>query len=195
MRQQAGNKLIGFIVDLRNNPGGSFDAAVKAADAFIDKGDITVVKSRKADEHQADRRDPRRPRQWAADRRAGQRRHRARGRTGRRRACRTAAAPCCSAARTFGESAIESVIPLNGNGAIRLTTARFLTPSGRRSRARGSNPTSTCSPLKLEKVAQADRRREADLRGALKNPDPIGPSSKPPTERPGRLSPRLPPAI
>ena len=49
LRQQAGNKLIGFIVDLRNNPGGSFDAAVAAADAFIDKGDITIVKSRKPD--------------------------------------------------------------------------------------------------------------------------------------------------
>src|SRR5579884_199878 len=49
LRQQAGNKLVGFIVDLRNNPGGSFDAAVKSADAFIDKGEIAVIKSRKAD--------------------------------------------------------------------------------------------------------------------------------------------------
>ena len=49
LRKQAGNKLLGFIVDLRNNPGGGFDAAVAAADAFIDKGDITVVKSRKSD--------------------------------------------------------------------------------------------------------------------------------------------------
>src|SRR5258707_8495551 len=49
VRQQAGNKLIGFVVDLRNNAGGSFDAAVAAADAFIDKGDIAVIKSRKAD--------------------------------------------------------------------------------------------------------------------------------------------------
>src|SRR5262249_4234444 len=47
LRQQAGNKLIGFIIDLRNNPGGNFDAAVAAADAFIDKGDIAIVKSRK----------------------------------------------------------------------------------------------------------------------------------------------------
>jgi carboxyl-terminal processing protease len=49
LREQAGNKLIGFIIDLRNNPGGSFDAAVAAADAFIDKGDITIVKSRNPD--------------------------------------------------------------------------------------------------------------------------------------------------
>ena len=47
LRQRAGNKVIGFILDLRNNPGGSFDAAVAVADAFIDKGDIVVVKGRK----------------------------------------------------------------------------------------------------------------------------------------------------
>ena len=73
--------------------------------------------------------------------------------------------------KTFGESAIETLIPLNGNGAIRLTTARFLTPSGRAIHGKGLEPDLTVSPLKLEKVAQADRRREADLRGALKNPD------------------------
>src|SRR6266436_4946646 len=50
VRQQAGNKLIGFILDLRNSPGGNFDAAVAVADAFLDKGDITVVKSRKPDD-------------------------------------------------------------------------------------------------------------------------------------------------
>src|SRR5712675_1777628 len=49
LRQQTGNKLIGFIIDLRNSPGGNFDAAVAVADAFIDKGEITVLKSRKAE--------------------------------------------------------------------------------------------------------------------------------------------------
>src|SRR3974377_2235730 len=47
LRQKIGSKLIGFILDLRNNPGGGFDAAVAVADAFIDKGDIVVVKGRK----------------------------------------------------------------------------------------------------------------------------------------------------
>jgi carboxyl-terminal processing protease len=73
--------------------------------------------------------------------------------------------------KTFGESAIETLIPLNGNGAIRLTTARYVTPSGRVIQGKGLEPDLTVSPLKLEKVAQSDRRREADLRGALKNPD------------------------
>jgi carboxyl-terminal processing protease len=73
--------------------------------------------------------------------------------------------------KTFGESAIETLIPLNGEGAIRLTTSRYLTPSGRTINGKGLEPDLTVSPLKLEKLAQADRRREADLRGALKNTD------------------------
>ena len=64
--------------------------------------------------------------------------------------------------KTFGESAIETLIPLNGNGAIRLTTARFLTPSGHAIQGKGLDPDLVVSPLKLEKVAQGDRRREAD---------------------------------
>src|SRR5206468_4945684 len=50
LRQRTGNKLIGFILDLRNNPGGNFDAAVATADALIDKGDIVVVKGHKAED-------------------------------------------------------------------------------------------------------------------------------------------------
>ncbi len=81
--------------------------------------------------------------------------------------------------KTFGESAIESTIPLNGNGAVRLTTARYLTPSGRAIQGKGLEPDLIVAPLKLERLAQGDRRREADLRGALKNTDPVGPNAKP----------------
>ena len=169
VRQQAGNKLLGFIVDLRNNAGGDFDAAVAVADAFIDKGDITVVKSRKADTVKHIAATPgdvatglpivalvnggtAREAELVAG--ALQDNHRA----------------VLLGQKTFGESAIETIIPLNGNGAIKLTTARFVTPSGRTIQGKGLDPDLTVSPLKLEKVAQADRRREADLRGALKNP-------------------------
>ena len=170
LRQQAGTKLLGFVLDLRNNPGGSFDPAVKAADAFIDKGDIAVVKSRKAE---GSKRIAATPGDLAnampivalvnggtareAELVAG--------------ALQDSKRAVLLGTKTFGESGIESVIPLNGNGAIRLTTARFLTPSGRAIHGKGLEPDLTVSPLKLEKVAQSDRRREADLRGALKNPD------------------------
>jgi carboxyl-terminal processing protease len=82
--------------------------------------------------------------------------------------------------KTYGESAIETILPLNGNGAIKLTTARYLTPSGRAIQGKGLDPDLTVSPLKLEKVSQADRRREADLRGALKNPDDKSSAATPP---------------
>jgi carboxyl-terminal processing protease len=180
LRQQAGNKLLGFIVDLRNNPGGSFDAAVAAADAFIDKGDITVVKSRKPDSAKRIAATP-------GDVANGQPIVAlVNGGTAREAelvagALQDSHRAVLLGSKTFGESAIETIIPLNGNGAIRLTTARFVTPSGRPIQGKGLAPDLEVSPLKLEKVAQADRRREADLRGALKNPDANKPSggSKP----------------
>jgi carboxyl-terminal processing protease len=81
--------------------------------------------------------------------------------------------------KTFGESAIETLIPLPGNGAIRLTTARFLTPSGRRIQGKGLDPDLTVMPMKLAKLSQGHRFREADLRGALKNTDPTAPDKNP----------------
>ena len=69
---------------------------------------------------------------------------------------------------------------MSDGGAIRLTTARFMTPTGRQIQGKGLEPDLAVMPLKLEKLVQGDRRREADLRGALKNADPITPSNKPP---------------
>jgi carboxyl-terminal processing protease len=86
--------------------------------------------------------------------------------------------------QTFGESSIETLIPLPGNGAIRLTTARFLTPSGRQIQGKGLDPDLTVMPVKLEKLVQGDRLREADLRGALKNTDQVAPDGKPTTNSP-----------
>src|ERR1051326_6567515 len=124
VRQQAGNKLVGFLFDLRNNPGGDFDAAVAVADAFIDKGDITVVKNHKSDNAKRIAATPgdlanalpmvalvnggtAREAELVAG--ALQDNHRA----------------VLLGTKTFGEAAIETTIPLNGNGAIKLTTARF----------------------------------------------------------------------
>jgi len=187
LRTQAGNKLIGLIVDLRNNPGGSFDAAVAAADAFIDKGDITIVKSRKADSAKHIAATP-------GDIANGQPIVAlVNGGTAREAelvagALQDGKRAVLLGSKTFGEAAIETLIPLNGNGAIRLTTARFVTPSGRAIQGKGLDPDLAVSPLKLEKVAQADRRREADLRGALKNPDaakPAGSAGGAPAGPPG----------
>lgn len=186
LRTQAGSKLVGFILDLRNNPGGSFNAAVKTADAFIDKGDIAVVNSR----------DPAGTKHIAAtpgDIANGQpivvlvnggTADQAELVAG---ALQDSHRAVLLGTKTFGESAIETLIPLNGNGAIRLTTARFLTPKGRVIQGKGLEPDLVVSPLKLAKVVQLDRLREADLRGALKNPDvkPAKPAGAPADAAPG----------
>src|SRR5271157_2394337 len=179
LRQKTSSKLIGFILDLRNNPGGAFDAAVAAADAFIDKGDIVVVKGRKPSSVKRISATPgdlakglpivalvnggtARETEFVAGALQDNRR------------------AVLLGTQTFGESSIESLIPLPGNGAIRLTTARFMTATGREIQGKGLEPDLPAMPVKLEKLVRGDRRREADLRGALKNTDPIAPSSKPP---------------
>ena len=191
LRQKIGSKLIGFILDLRNNPGGGFDAAVAVADAFIDKGDIVVGKGRKPTSVKRISATPgdvanglplvalinggtAREAELVVG--ALQDNHRA----------------VLLGSKTFGESSIESVIPLSdGGGAIRLTTARFTTPSGREIQGKGLDPDLAVTSLKLARLAQGQMRREADLPGALKNPDQAG--SKLPADAPPGATPTPPP--
>jgi len=196
LRQRTGGKVIGFILDLRNNPGGAFDAAVAAADAFIDKGDIVVVKGRKP---ASVKRIAATPGDLAkglplvalvnggtareAELVAGalQDNHRA----------------VLLGSKTFGESSIVSTIPLSDGAAIRLTTARFTTPSGREIQGKGLDPDLAVTSLKLARLAQGQMRREADLPGALKNPDQT--ADKPPADAPpgatATPAPDEPPAV
>ena len=170
LRQKIGSKLVGFILDLRNNPGGGFDAAVAVADAFIDKGDIVVVKGRK----------PASLKRIAAtpgDLAKGLPLvSRVNGGTAREAELVAGALQdnhraVLLGSKTFGESSIESVIPLGEGGAIRLTTARYTTPSGREIQGKGLDPDLAVTSLKLARLAQGQMLREADLPGALKNPD------------------------
>jgi carboxyl-terminal processing protease len=188
LRQRSGDKLIGFILDLRNNPGGSFDAAVATADALLDKGDIVIVKGRKP---AATKRISATPGDIAkalpivalinggtareAELVVGalQDNHRA----------------VTLGTKSFGESAIETLIPLGNGGAIRLTTARFTTPNGRQIQGKGLEPDLGVSPLKLAKLGHGEGRHEADLPGALKNPDQAAAPAKPPADAPPGATP------
>jgi carboxyl-terminal processing protease len=193
LRQKTGNKLIGFILDLRNNPGGSFDAAVATADALIERGDIVVVKGRKP---ASTRRISATPGDVAkglpivalinggtareAELVAGalQDNHRA----------------VLLGTKSFGEASIESMIPLDNGGAIRLTTARFTTPNGREIQGKGLEPDLDVSALKLAKLGHGEGRHEADLPGALKNPDePDAAAGKPPANAPAGATATPPP--
>jgi carboxyl-terminal processing protease len=73
--------------------------------------------------------------------------------------------------KTFGKGSVQTIIPLGGQGAIRLTTARYYTPSGRSIQAQGIEPDIVVEPARIERVDQPRGRREADLRGALRNTD------------------------
>src|SRR5438270_8165810 len=180
LRQRSGNKLIGFILDLRNNPGGNFDAAVATADALIDKGDIVFVRGRKP---AATKRISATPGDVAKGLPIVALIN---GGTAREAELVVGALQDNKRAvtlgtKSFGESSIESLLPLGNGGAIRLTTARFTTPNGREVQGKGLEPDLGVSSLKLAKLGRGEGRHEADLPGALKNPDQ---PAKPPADAP-----------
>ena len=183
LREQTGGKLQGLVVDLRNNPGGKFQDAVAAANEFLDKGDVAVIKGRNPDNIKHIAATPNdlvkglpvvvlvnggtadEAELMAA---ALQDNHRA----------------LLIGTKTFGESSIETLIPLSNGGAIRLTTAHFETPDGKEIDGKGLDPDLVVTPLKLEKMAKDEGLHEADLPGALKNPDQAAPNPPDAATRP-----------
>jgi carboxyl-terminal processing protease len=181
---QAGNKLIGWVLDLRNNPGGLLDQAVAVSDDFLEKGEIVSTRGRKNEEGQRYNAKPGDIAKGlpivilinggsasASEIVAGalQDHHRA----------------VILGTKSFGKGSVQTIIPLAGHGAMRLTTARYYTPSGRSIQAKGIEPDILVEPAKIEKVAAAAQaRREADLRGALKNTDKVVPEKQPDAKEP-----------
>jgi carboxyl-terminal processing protease len=155
LKQQAGNKLIGLVLDLRNNPGGLLDQAVAVTDAFLDKGEIVSTRGRRSDDAQ---RYNSRPGDIAtglpvailinggsasaSEIVAGalQDHHRA----------------VLIGTKTFGKGSVQTIIPLAGHGAMRLTTARYYTPSGRSIQARGIDPDIVVEAAKIEHAPKKD---------------------------------------
>ena len=168
LHKERGDSLHGIVLDLRNNPGGLLDQAVAVSDAFLDKGEIVSTRSRRAEETQ---RYNARPGDLAkslpmvvminggsasaSEIVAGalQDHHRA----------------IVLGTKSFGKGSVQTIIPLPGRGAMRLTTARYFTPSGRSIQVVGIEPDITVEQAKVETIATQRRRREADLRGALDN--------------------------
>ncbi len=172
LKQQAGDKLAGIVLDLRNNPGGLLDQAVAASNAFLDQGEIVSIRGRRAPDSRRFEAQPGRDlvrglpivvlinggSASASEIVAGalQDHHRA----------------VLLGTRSFGKGSVQTVLPVKeSGGAIRLTTALYFTPSGRSIQATGIEPDVVVEPAKIEKVAVAERLHEADLRGALKNTD------------------------
>jgi carboxyl-terminal processing protease len=172
VKSQAGEKLAGVVLDLRNNPGGLLDQAVGVSNDFLDRGEIVSIRGRRGQDNRRFDAQPDRDQlrgvpvvvlinggsASASEIVAGalQDQHRA----------------VLLGTRSFGKGSVQTLLPVKeSGGAIRLTTARYFTPSGRSIQAKGIEPDVVVEPAKIEKVAQAARLREADLRGALKNPD------------------------
>jgi carboxyl-terminal processing protease len=154
LKQQAGNKqLLGVILDLRNNPGGLLDQAVAVSDAFLDKGEIVSTRGRRSEDAQ---RYNARPGDIAAGlpvavlinggsasaseivAGALQDHHRA----------------ILLGTKSFGKGSVQTIIPLPGHGAMRLTTARYYTPSGRSIQAKGIDPDIIVEAAKIEKTPE-----------------------------------------
>lgn len=164
----------GYIIDLRNNPGGLLDQAIAVSDAFLDRGEIVSTRGRHADET---------------------RRHNARDgdladgkpvivlvNGGSASASEIVAGALQDhgratiiGTRSFGKGSVQTIIPLGANGALRLTTARYYTPSGRSIQAKGIDPDieviQELPPELAEQQGDIEPRGEASLRGHLTGED------------------------
>src|SRR5271170_87621 len=152
LKQLAGNKLTGIVLDLRNNPGGLLDQAVAVSDAFLDKGEIVSTRGRRADDAQRYNAHPgditgglpivvliNGGSASASEIVAG--------------ALQDHRRAILLGTRSFGKGSVQTVIPLPGNGAMRLTTARYYTPSGRSIQAKGIDPDIAVEAAKIDHPA------------------------------------------
>jgi carboxyl-terminal processing protease len=166
---QAGDKLKGFIIDLRNNPGGLLDQAITVSESFMDRGEIVSTRGRNADATQrvlARGSDMTKAKPLivlinggsasASEIVAG--------------AWQDHKRATIIGSRSFGKGSVQTIIPLGpGNGALRLTTARYFTPSGRSIQAKGITPDiEVLQDVPEELRARANMRGESSLLGHLK---------------------------
>ena len=163
----------GIVLDLRNNPGGLLNQAIRVSDAFLEKGEIVSTRGRYS-------RDSERYNAKAGDL--------ANGKPivvlingGSASASEIVAGALQDhrraivvGTRSFGKGSVQTVMPLRGEGAMRLTTSRYYTPSGRSIQALGVSPNIIVEQPRRKNSEKEDEevrrnRSEADLRGALSN--------------------------
>lgn len=165
INDELGNKLNGYVLDLRNNPGGLLDQAIAVSDIFLDKGEIVSTRGREEDDTKRDNATPgdltnslpivvliNGGSASASEIVAGALQDHKRG--------------IIMGEQSFGKGSVQTVMALPGHGAMRLTTARYYTPSGRSIQATGIEPDIIVELARIESLAY-DRVKEADLKGAL----------------------------
>lgn len=167
INDELGDKIQGYVLDLRNNPGGLLDQAVAVSDAFLERGEIVSTRSRNPEDTQRFN-----AREGdlvegmplvvlinggsasASEIVAG--------------ALQDHRRAVVLGTKSFGKGSVQTIMPVSGNGAMRLTTARYYTPSGRSIQAKGVDPDIEVKQSRIEEISSnRPRRSEADLRGAL----------------------------
>ncbi|MEJ2529744.1 MAG: S41 family peptidase [Gammaproteobacteria bacterium] len=170
IKAKAKGKLNGLILDLRNNPGGVLNGAVDVSDAFITHGKIVYTEGKTAGSKYSFYAKPGDILQGAPlvvlvnEGSASASEIVAGALQDQKRAL-------IMGSRTFGKGSVQSVIPVTKDTAIKLTTARYFTPSGRSIQAEGIKPDIELQPLEFKSTEQSDFGgiKEADLAGHLKN--------------------------
>jgi len=166
------DKLKGYILDLRNNPGGLLTQSIQVVNAFVDKGEIVSTRGRTPDQYQA------------YNARSGYDLSEGKPLVVLINGGSASASEIVSGAlqdlkratligtRSFGKGSVQTVLPLGENGALKLTTARYYTPSGRSIQAKGIEPDyKIVENVPADLKGKVDSKGEASLAGHLKNGD------------------------
>ena len=167
-QKKTDGKLVGVVLDVRNNPGGLLEQAVAVSDLFLNQGEIVSTRSRNAED---------------TIRYSAQDGDIINGlpivvliNDGSASASEIVAGALQDHKRavllgekSFGKGSVQTVIPLGKYGAMRLTTARYYTPSGRSIQAKGIEPDVEVHPAKVEEIESAYNFSEAEYGNALKN--------------------------
>ena len=173
LRKEIGDeKLVGYVVDLRNNPGGLLSQAIAVADAFLETGEIVSTRGRDLDE--ADRVNARpgdltegKPIVVIINEGSASASEIVAG------ALQDQRRAIILGAKSFGKGSVQTVMRLGDKGAMKLTTARYFTPSGRSIQALGIEPDILVEERKVTEAEEDKRprhtRSEADLRGSLES--------------------------
>jgi carboxyl-terminal processing protease len=165
IQAELGDDVTGYVLDLRNNPGGLLDQAIAVADAFLEQGEIVSTRGRVEGSNQRWNSEPgdltggvpmvvliNGGSASASEIVAG--------------ALQDHRRAVLLGTDTFGKASVQTIMPLPGHGAMRLTTARYYTPSGRSIQAQGIVPDIEVRQALIEEL-DVERVRESDLRNAL----------------------------
>ena len=166
--EELGDTVVGYIIDLRNNPGGLLTQAVSVSDSFLERGEIVSTRGRQEGEASRFNASPgdlanglpvvvliNEGSASASEIVAG--------------ALQDHRRAIVVGTRSFGKGSVQTIMPIPGAGAMRLTTARYYTPSGRSIQQTGIEPDIAVQQVRLEPLEARQRLREEDLRGALAN--------------------------